>query len=333
MISSIEMLPPEMVAYAHKRIESYIHRTPIFRSHFLNQWLGHDICFKMESLQKIGAFKIRGALNTALHARENGTLSDTIVAFSSGNHAQAVACAAKMLGVKAKIFLPAATSVIKQQATRGYGAEVIITPTRQEAEAAVEEEIRGGATFIHPYDHDDEICGQGTACLEALQDIGVPDMIFAPLGGGGLISGTWLAAQLLAPSAKVIACEPLQANDAAESLRQGHIVKYSTQPHTIADGAATLSVSERTFQYIRRLEDVLEIPEDDIIRWTQFISHLLKTVIEPTSALAVAGAAHWLKLQKEPQKVLIILSAGNVSPETYQKLWAKSYLHELPVLP
>lgn len=325
------MLHPDVIAKSHVRIAPYIHRTPLFRSSLLDAWLGHELHFKMENFQKVGAFKIRGALNTILSARERGALADRVVAFSSGNHAQAVACAARMVGVKARIFLPAMTSAVKQQATRGYGAEVIITPTRQEAEKAVEEEVKRGATFIHPYDNDDEIGGQGTACYEALQDMGtLPEAVFAPLGGGGLISGTWLATRLLAPHAQVFGCEPLNANDAAETLRQGSIFRFSSTPDTIADGAATLAVSERTLSYIRQLQGVMEIAEEDILRWTQILSHVLKAVIEPTSALAMAGAVRWMSTQERPRKVLLILSAGNVSPQTHQRIWHKDYLHELP---
>src|SRR5688500_3115582 len=245
--NSLTMMRPDVVLDAHQRISPYIARTPVLASQRLNAWLGHEVHFKVEGFQKIGAFKIRGALNALLSLKEENALPREVVAFSSGNHAQAVALAAKMLAIKATVIMPEFVSSVKQQATRAYGAELILTKTRQEAEARAEEVKARGAWLLHPSADERVIAGQGAACLEALQEGVAADAIFAACGGGGLLSGTWLAAQLLAPDAKVFGAEPLMANDAAQSYRTGSIVSFSETPMTIADGARTLHISELTF--------------------------------------------------------------------------------------
>lgn len=175
------------------------------------------------------------------------------------------------------------------------------------------------------------IAGQGTSCLEALKDGADPDAIFATCGGGGWLSGTFLAKELLSPKSKVFAAEPLQANDATQSYAAKKIIKFSDSPPTIADGARSPAVSERTFYYLSQLDGFFEIPEHDIIYWTQWLMHLLKITVEPTSAVAMAGAVKWLKKQKSKQRVLVLLSVGNIAPETYQKIWQESFLEKLPI--
>lgn len=322
-------LAPIAVKEAYNRICSYIKRTPLVHSTLLNQFLKHEIHFKIEGLQTTGAFKARGALNTLLALKEQDCLPQEVVAFSSGNHAQAVAWAGRKLGIKTTVFLPSSTSKIKQQATISYGARVINTANRTEAEERSAEMADKGAYFIHPYDNDLVIAGQGTACLEALDDF-KPKAIFSPCGGGGLLSGTYLAAQLLSPESLVYAGEPLQANDAALSYREGKIVRFQDSPTTIADGARTLAVSERTFHYLKKLQGFYEVTEKEIIYWTQWLTHLLKFTIEPTSALAMAAAYQWMMEQSEPQKILVILSGGNVAPETYQAIWRENCLEKIP---
>ena len=326
------VLSPQSIAEAQARIAPYINRTPILESTRLNNWLGHRIVFKAEGLQKIGAFKIRGALNALLHLKEQGNLPKSVVAFSSGNHAQALAYSARLLGLKACIFMPASAALVKRQATLHYGAEVVLTDTREQAEQGIHEYIAQGSMLIHPYDNDDVIAGQGTACYEALRNGIRPDAIFATCGGGGWLSGTYLAAQLLAPEASIYGAEPLQANDAAQSLRKGEIVKLSKSPDTIADGACTLAVAERTFHYLQQLAGMIEVDEAAIIYWTQWLTHLLKTSIEPTSAVAMAGVAQWLRQQSSPQTVLVLLSGGNIAAATYQKIWASDCLQSIPTI-
>lgn len=324
-----DVSPADILA-AQARIEGYIHHTPLFQSETLNQILGHRIVFKAENLQKTGAFKLRGAMNTLLSLRERGKLAATVCAFSSGNHAQAVAYAARTLGVKAKIFIPKQASAVKIAATRACGAEVVVTKNRQIAEASVADLISQGATFVHPYDNPYVIAGQGTACLEALQDGVQADAVFAPCGGGGLMSGTWLATRLLRPQAKVFACEPLMANDAHQSVQSGKIVRFPETPMTIADGVRTLSVSERTLAYLQQIDGFFEIEEDEIIYWSQWLSHLLKLVIEPTCAMSMAGVTRWLKTQNTQKTVLVILSGGNISAETHALIWKKDKLGRVP---
>lgn len=327
-----EPLTPQAVADAHERIQAYVHHTPLLESKQLNHWLGHRVVFKAEGLQKVGAFKMRGAINTLLQLKEQGALPKRVVAFSSGNHAQALAHSAQIMGVESTIFMPKSAALVKRQATLHYGAEVVVTETRQQAEEGIQAYIADGSTLIHPYDNNDIIAGQGTACLEALLDGVKPDVIFATCGGGGWLSGTYLAAQLLAPKALIFGAEPRQANDAAQSLRKGSIVKLSESPDTIADGAQTLAVAERTFYFLRKLAGMVEVGEDEIVYWTQWLSHLLKTAVEPTAAVAMAGLAHWLREQQKPQTALVMLSGGNVSAAAQQKVWAQDYLQDLPDL-
>ncbi len=323
-------LAPGVIARAHQRIAPFINRTPLFQSTLLNHWLGHEFVFKAEGFQKVGAFKVRGALNALLSMQEAGRLPDSVVAFSSGNHAQAVAYAAKQVGVAATVLLPADASPIKRQATEGYGARVIVTDNRAEAERRSDELQAQGAYLLHPYDNNGVIAGQGTACYEAL-DTGLrPDAVFATCGGGGWLSGTFLATQLLAPGTPVYGAEPLRANDAAQSYRAGKIIPFTASPDTLADGARTLSVSPRTFQYLRQLAGFYEIEEPEIVYWTQWLAHLLKTPVEPTSAVAMAGAVEWAKRESQPRQILVMLSGGNIAPQTYVKIWAQDHLAVTP---
>jgi len=328
----MKLLSPDVVQEAEERIAPHIRRTPVMQSAHLDDWLGHEILFKVEGFQKIGAFKIRGAMNALLSLEEEGNLPPAIVAFSSGNHAQAVAFAGSKLGIKTTVIMPAFVSKIKQQATKSYGAELILTKTRQEAEKLAVKKQAEGAWLLHPSADERVIAGQGTACLEALQDGADPDAVFAACGGGGLLSGTWLAVQALAPGAKIFGVEPEMANDAAESYRTEKIVSFVETPMTVADGARTLHISPLTFTYLKKLDGFYEIKERDILYWTQWLSHLLKTVVEPTAALAMAGAMQWLKTQSTKKRVLVILSGGNVDAKTQQEIWAEDYLGQVPKL-
>ncbi len=324
---------PDCVEEAYNRIKDDINRTPIKTSALLDKWLGHEIIFKVEGFQKGGSFKTRGALNTLLWLKEQNQLPKKVVGFSSGNHAQAVAIAARKLGVEATLFLPSFTSRIKQQAAKSYGAEIILTETRQEAERRAKEMvISDGAYYLPPYDHDKVIAGQGTSAYEAYKDGISPDAVFATCGGGGWLSGTLLATKLLSPKTKVFGAEPLNANDAARSYKSGEIFAFENSPYTIADGARALSVSERTFHYIKQVDGFYEIADEDIIYWTQWLNHVLKVSVEPTSATAMAGAFQWLKTQDKKRQVLVLLSGGNIAPEYQLKIWANDYLEKVPSL-
>ena len=330
--SALKPLSSQVVRSALNRISPHIHRTPVMGSQLLDEWLGHEVSFKVEGFQKIGAYKVRGALNALLTLKEEGRLPREVVAYSSGNHAQAVAKAAKMLSINATVIMPKFVSRVKQQATIDYGAKLILTDTRMEAEALALQKQEEGMWLLHPSADDMVIAGQGTACLEALEDGGKVDAIFAPCGGGGLLSGTWLAAQLATPSIPVYGVEPLIANDAAQSLRADQIIGFDDTPMTIADGARTLHISERTFYYLKKLAGFYEIPEQEIIYWTQWLCHMLKVSVEPTSAMAMAGAFEWLKSQDTKKRVLVILSGGNVDADSQRKIWHNDYLAHPPKL-
>jgi threonine dehydratase len=320
------MLNPNNITKAYERIKPYIKNTPVLCSEYINQLLGTDIYFKFEGMQITGAFKLRGALNALLTLKEEGNLPEHVVAFSSGNHAQAVAYASRLLNVKATIFIPESSSAFKINATKSYGAEVILTKTRKEAQDSAREMQNNGAYFLHPYDDDNVILGQGSSCYEALSEGLRPDVIFASVGGGGWISGTYLAAQLLSPASKVIGGEPKMGNDAFQSFKTGKIVSLPEAPQTIADGARTLALSERTFEYIKKLQDIIEIEEDEIIYWTQMLSHYLKITAEPTSCVAIAACDKWLKSHPHNNKlsILIMLSGGNIDINTHKQIWKTS---------
>jgi threonine dehydratase len=219
---------------------------------------------------------------------------------------------------------------VKRQAMEGYGAKVTATETRAEAEAAIDAMKGSGAHLVHPYDDDDVIAGQGTACLEALQDNARPTAIFGPCGGGGLLSGTILAADTQTSRIPVFGAEPALGNDAVRSYRSKTIVRLTDSPPTIADGARTLAVSARTLQHLLRLQNFYEVTEEEICYWAQWLPTLLKVAVEPTSAVAMGGALEWLKTQHTRQRVLVILSGGNIDRITYQKIWKEDFLRDIP---
>lgn len=321
----------ESVVAASRRIGPFVTKTPVLTSSLLNQWLGHTVYFKAECLQKVGAFKARGACNAIAWLMETGQQPKRIVANSSGNHAQAIAWAASLFKLPATVYMPVNVSAVKARATESYGAEVVFCTTRDEADnrvsqAATEE----GVFWIPPYNHQQVIFGQGTAVFESLTELGDVDAVFAPCGGGGLLSGSLIAARGLCPGAKVIGAEPLHANDAAQSLRQGTIHSLKVAPDTLADGAMTMSVGEITFEYLKQLDAFYEIGEEDIAYWCQWLNHLLKVRVEPTSALGMAAACQWLTKQSTPQTVLVVLSGGNIDQKTMQKIWRRDCLASRP---
>lgn len=318
---------------AHKRISNYIHNTPILTSNLLNDLLGHEIYFKAEGFQRIGAFKIRGGLNTVARLVENNITPKHIIANSSGNHAQAVALASKIFGIPATIYMPSNVSKVKAQATLAYGAKIDYSENRVIADEKVLQASKNKDTYwIPPFNHPDVITGQGTAAYEALKELNDLDAVFAPCGGGGLLSGTFIAVKGLSPYTKVIGVEPKLANDAVLSVRKGSIVKLAHPPDTIADGARTMSVGNITFEYLKQLDEFFEAEEDEIIYWAQWLSHLLKIQVEPTSAMAMAGAVKWLKSQSSKQRILIILSGANIDNQAFSKIWKNDYLTILPSL-
>ena len=323
----------EDIQAAKRRIDPYIKQTPILYSSLLNKWLGHDIYFKCENFQKIGAFKVRGGVNTVSWLIENNNRPKHIVANSSGNHAQAVAYAAKQFNIPATIYMPNYSSKVKVQATKGYGAEVLLSETRDITDVKVQEAAtKEGTYWIPPYNHEQVICGQGTAVYEALTELGEVNAVFAPCGGGGLLSGSLIASRGLSPKTRVIGVEPLNANDAAESLRKGSIQRLSSVPDTLADGAMTMAVGDITFEYLKKLDGLYEIEEMFLAYWTQWLTHLLKCRIEPTCAMTMEAVRRWLKTRQSKQKVLVVISGGNVDQATTQRIWAEDFLQLLPGL-
>lgn len=318
---------------ARNRISGLVNETPVLTSSLLNRWLGHEIYFKAECMQKIGAFKSRGACNTIAWLIENGIKPNHIVANSSGNHAQAVAWAASRFGIRSTIFMPAYSSKIKIQATRSYGSDVVLCETRMKADQMVKDASEEPGTYwIPPFNHEQVIAGQGTAVYEALQKLKAVDAVFAPCGGGGLLSGSLIAAKGLNAEVKVIGAEPLNGNDAAQSLRAGHIIKLPAAPDTLADGAQTLAVGDITFEYLKKLDEMYEIQERDIIYWAQWLPHLLKIRVEPTSAMAMEAANQWLRKQLSSKRILVIISGGNIDQEMQTRLWKENMLDVIPVL-
>jgi len=323
----------EDIVTAKRRINSFIRSTPILTSSMLNKLLGHDIFFKAECFQKVGAFKARGACNTIAWLIENNRKPNHIIANSSGNHAQAVAWAASQFGIPSTIYMPSNSSKIKIQATSAYGAAVTLCESRAIADEMVKNaSVENGTYWIPPFNHEQVISGQGTAVFESLIELGEIDAIFAPCGGGGLLSGSLIASRALSPKAEVIGAEPLNANDAAQSLRMNSIQKLKSTPNTIADGAMTLAVGNITFEYLKNLNNIFEIEESQIIYWTQWLTHLLKVRVEPTSAMSMDAATRWLSKQTSRKRILIVLSGGNIDQETSLKIWEHNFLFEAPSL-
>jgi len=323
----------EQIQQARFRIASLIKQTPIFESNLLNEWLGSRILFKAECLQRVGAFKLRGALNAIAKMAESGALPKKIVANSSGNHAQAVAYAARLFKVPATIYSSKSISSVKAAATKHYGANLALFNTRLEADTAVAEAAKEpGTVWIPPFDHPDIIAGQGTLMLDTIDQIGDFDAVFAPCGGGGLLSGTLISTRALCSSAKVFGAEPLAANDAAESLRQGHIVSLETPPITLADGAATPAVGNNTFPFLKQLDHLYEVDETQIAYWTQWLQHLLKLHIEPTCCMTMQAVVEWLSTVAKGQKVIVLLSGGNIDSNKMRQIWQQDHLSNTPSL-
>lgn len=306
------MVSPADVEAAALRIAPLAHRTPVLTSHLFNQAAGLECFFKCENFQRGGAFKIRGAANFLLSIPA-ADLPKGVVAFSSGNHAQAVTIAANFVGTQAVIAMPTDAPQSKAEATRAYGAEIVLYDRLKDDREAIGRRIaeERGATLVPPFDHDWIIAGQGTAALELMQEIHDLDAVIACVGGGGLLSGSATAARGLRPDVRVFGAEPERANDMWLSLRKGERVEIPP-PDTIADGLRPTKPGALTFPIIRKLvEDVLLVTEDEIRQTMQFIQSRMKIVIEPSGAVSAAPALA-RKLPGDIRRVGIILSGGNV---------------------
>ena len=301
----------EAVELAAKTIESYIHRTPVLTSKSINELTGIDFYFKCENFQKIGAFKIRGGMNATLSLSPE-QLKNGIATHSSGNHAQALAYAAKTLGIKAYIVMPKSSPQVKVDAVRGYGAEVIICESNQAAREAALEKIvaETGAEFIHPYDDYRVITGQATCVKELIEEVPDIQVVITPVGGGGLLSGTCLGAQFFKPGLKVYGGEPEGAADVVLSIQSGKVEK-APFINTIADGLLT-TLSEQTLGIIKEhVTDILLVSEEEIIAALRLIYERMKIIVEPSCVVPFAAAMRNAHLFKG-KKVGIILTGGNV---------------------
>ncbi|MBI2824802.1 MAG: pyridoxal-phosphate dependent enzyme [Planctomycetia bacterium] len=310
------MATPELpdidaIRQAAARIAPVAHRTPVLRSKFFDERTGAQVYFKCENFQKAGAFKFRGAANAVLSLPEEEARRG-VVTHSSGNHAQALALAARMRSIKATIVMPEGAPAVKRAAVAGYGAEIVTcAPTvRAREQTAAEVVARTGGVFIHPYDDARIIAGQGTAALELLADVPDLDVVLTPVGGGGLTSGTAIAARALSTRARVLAAEPAGADDARRSIGAGRILP-SENPQTIADGLRT-SLGELTFAIIRRLvEEIITVDDASTLMAMRHVWERMKIIIEPSAAVPVAvllaGGARFAG-----RNVGVILSGGNV---------------------
>jgi threonine dehydratase len=284
--------------------------------------VGAQLFFKCENLQRCGAFKFRGAYNT-LSQLDAAQQRRGVIAYSSGNHAQAVAFAASLLGIPATIVMPTDAPAIKLAATRGYGARVVTYDRYREDRAAISRALaeEHGLAVVPPFDHPDVIAGQGTAALELFEEQGELDALFVPVGGGGLISGSLLAAAGLAPRCRVYGVEPAAGNDGQQSLRRGERVHIPV-PETIADGAQTQQLGELTFPVIReRVTDILTAEDAALVDGMRLLAENMKLVVEPTGCLGLAAACAMRDALKG-QRVGIILSGGNVDLQRFAQLMA-----------
>lgn len=300
------------VRSAAARIEPLIHRTPVMTSRLFNEAAGIECFFKCENLQRAGAFKIRGAANFLLSIPPSDR-SRGVVAFSSGNHAQAVALAARELGIRAKIAMPTDAPKAKLEATRAYGAEVVFYDRLKDDREAVARNLaeETGALLVPPFDHEWIIAGQGTAALELLEEIPDLDALVVCIGGGGLIAGSCIAAKGAKPDIRMFGAEPQQANDTYLSLKAGKRVEIPP-PETIADGLRPTKPGALTFPIVQQhIEDILLVSEEEIAEAVRFVQSRLKIVVEPSGAVP-AAAALFRKLPAGIRKAGLIVSGGNV---------------------
>ena len=315
------MITKEDIEKVHEKIKPFVHYTPVLTNSSINEMAGAELFFKCENFQKIGAFKIRGGMNASLSLTPE-QLAKGLATHSSGNHAQAIAFAAKTLGTKAYIVMPSNSPSVKVNAVKGYGAEVIFCEPNQAArEASLQKVVdETGAEFIHPYDDDRVITGQATCVKELLATVPDIEVVFTPVGGGGLLSGTALGAHYFHPSVKVYAGEPVGAADAILSFRSGKVEK-TPYVNTIADGLLT-TLSERTLSIIRKhVTDIFLVTEEEIKAALRLVYERMKIVVEPSCVVPLAAVLK-NKEQFKGRKIGIILTGGNVDLKKFAE-WFK----------
>ena len=305
---------------AAERIRGVAHKTPVMTSRTANMMTGAELYFKCENFQRMGAFKFRGAYNSIAQFTD-AQRKQGVITYSSGNHAQAIALSAKLLGVKATIVMPNDAPAAKVAATKGYGGEVILydryKEDREEIGRRLSEER--GMTLIPPYDHPHVMAGQGTAAKELFEEVGRLDYLLVCLGGGGLLSGSVLSAKALSPRSRVIGVEPEAGNDAQQSFRKGEIVTIDV-PKTIADGAMTTHLGQYTFPVIQKyVDDILTVTDQQLIEMMKFFAQRMKMVVEPTGCLAAAAAMSGA-LPVGGKRVGVIISGGNVDLDLFARL-------------
>ena len=314
--------PPDYadVARAAERISGAAHRTPVMTSRTADERAGATLFFKCENLQRVGAFKFRGAHN-AIAALSDEQRRRGVVAFSSGNHAQAMALAGQLQGAPVTIVMPTDAPAAKVAATRGYGAEIVLYDRYTDDREAIGRQLAEarGLALIPPYDHPDVIAGQGTAAKELFEDVGPLDLLLVCLGGGGLLAGSALAAEALSAGCRVVGVEPEAGDDGQRSFRSGEIVHIDV-PRTIADGAQTQHLGHLTFPIIRRLvSDVVTVPDQALVEAMRFFAERMRIVVEPTGCLA-AAAAFSGAVDIRDRRVGIIVSGGNVDMARFAAL-------------
>lgn len=310
------------VAAAAARLQGVAHRTPVLRSGMADAQVGAQLFFKCENLQRTGSFKFRGAYN-ALAQFDDAQRQRGVVTFSTGNHAQAIALAARLHDIPALVVMPEDAAAAKMAATRAYGAQVVTYNRHSEDREAISQRIaqERGMTLIPPSEHPHVIAGQATAALELLQDVPRLHYLFLPVGGGGLLAGSLLAAQMVSPGCEVWGVEPETANDAQQSLAAGHIVRIE-QARTIADGAQAPQLSPLTFELIRQhAEGITTASDVQLLDSLRFFAERMKIVVEPTGALALAGARYG-GVDIRGKRVGILISGGNVDLARYARYLA-----------
>lgn len=310
------------VRAAAARIDGHAHRTPVMTSRTVDEAMGAKVFFKCENLQRMGAFKFRGGFN-ALSKFDAVQRKAGVVAFSSGNHAQAIALSARLLGIPATIVMPHDAPAVKVAATQGYGGTVVIYNRYTEDREQIGRDLaqKHGFTLIPPYDHPDVIAGQGTAAMELFEEVGPLDALFVPLGGGGLLAGSALSTRAMSPDCALYGVEPEAGNDGQRSFRTGSIVHIDT-PKTIADGAQTQHLGNLTFPIIRRdVKDILTASDAELVDCMRFMSARMKLIAEPTACLGLAAARQQMSAL-QGKRIGVIVSGGNVDMDRFCELVA-----------
>jgi len=314
---------PDDVAAARARIAPYVHRTPVLTCRSLDERTGARLFFKCETFQKVGAFKARGAFSRLL-LLSPAELRRGVVAFSSGNHAQAVALAARTLGAPATIVMPNDAPSLKLAATRGYGATVLLYDRREESREAIARRIMNetGAVLVPPFDDDAVIAGQGTLALELLEDVPDLEAIVTPCGGAGLLSGVAVAAKGVRPSIRLFGVEPETGDDVRQSVAKGELVQIPV-PNTIADSLQTTRPAERTLRIVRALvEEIVTVSDDDLRRAMALLASRMKLVVEPGGSAGFAAVLAGRLASAGGSRIGVVLSGGNVDPERFGRLVA-----------